>query len=96
MDGIPALVLWKLVIEVLHSSSKQPKARGNLLLRNKRCEKHSNERTKKLSNTVEDFGWTNVDYVTPNAKLSRFDALLYIFEDNEAAIKMIMMAEVRR
>ena len=26
--------------------------------------KHSNERTKKQSNTSEDFGWTNVDYVT--------------------------------
>ena len=36
MDGIPALDLWDLVIEVLHSSSNQPKkskenVQGNLL-----------------------------------------------------------------
>ena len=37
----------------------------------------------------EIFGWTHVDYVTSNAKKSRFDAFR-IFEDNEAAIKMII------
>ena len=38
-------------------------------------QKHgATERTKKQSNTSEDFGWTHVDYVTSNATLSRFDA----------------------
>ena len=38
----------------------------------------------------EDVGWTSVDYVTSNAKPSRFDALLYLFDDKEAVIKMII------
>ena len=63
MDGLPALDLCDLVIEASHSFSIQPKARGNRL-RDKHCEKHSNERTKKQSNTSEDFGWKNIDYVT--------------------------------
>ena len=89
MDGIPALDLWDLVVEVLHSSVHQPRTRCNLL-RDKHCEKHSNARTKKQSNTSVDLGWTHVDYVTSNAKLSRFGALLYFFEDNEAVIKMMI------
>ena len=46
MDGLPALNLWDLVVEVLHSSLHQPRTRGNLLL-DKHCEKHSNVRTKR-------------------------------------------------
>ena len=38
----------------------------------------------------EDCGLTEVDYATPNAKLSRHHALLYIFQDNEAVMKMII------
>ena len=45
---------------------------------------------RKVEDTSEDYGWTNVDCVTPNANLSRFNALPYIFEDNEAVIKMII------
>ena len=89
MDGIPALDLWDLVIEVLHSSSIQPRERGNLL-RDEHSEKRSYARTKKHSNPLEDLGWTHVDYVTSNAKLSRFDAFLYLSEDNAAVIQMII------
>ena len=32
----------------------------------------------------------NVDHVSSNAKSSKFGAMLYIFEDNEAVIKMII------
>ena len=42
MDGIPALDLWDVVIEVLDASSNQPRARVNLL----RCEHHENIPTK--------------------------------------------------
>ena len=77
-DGFPALGHWDLVVEVLHSSLRQPRTRSNLL-RDKHCEKHSNARRKKQSNRSVDLGWTHVDDVTSNAKLSRFGALLYIF-----------------
>ena len=33
---------------------------------------------------------SNVDYASSNAKSSLFGAMLYIFEDNEAVIKMII------
>ena len=42
------------------------------------CETHPKGRRKTL------------DYVTPNAKLTRQSALMYIFEDNEVVIKMII------
>ena len=52
--------------------------------------KSSNAKTKKHSNPLEDPGLTNLDSFTSNAKLSRFDALLYIFGDHGAVIKMIV------
>ena len=46
------------------------------------------KRTRKQSNKSADVGLIAVDYVTPNAKLSRHNALLQIFED--AVINMII------
>ena len=54
------------------------------------CAIRADGRTKKQCNKSEDFGMTEVDYVTPNAKLFLHSALLYIFEDNEAVIDMII------
>ena len=45
--------------------------------------------TKKHSNW-DGIELINVDHVTSNAKLSDIGALLYIFEDNEAVIKMVI------
>ena len=67
LDGLRALDLWDLGIEAPRSCSIQLRARRNQL-RDKHCEKHSNERTKKQSNTTEYLRWTNVQYVTSNAK----------------------------
>ena len=39
---------------------------------------------------LEDFGSTEVGYATANAKLSRHHAFLYICQDNEAVMKMII------
>ena len=77
MDGIPALDLWDLGIEALHYSSNQPRARVNLL-RDEHYEEHSNKKTKKQSDMSEEFGWTNVDYVTPSAKLFRLNASFFV------------------
>ena len=87
MDGIPALDLWDLVIEVLHSSKNQP-VQGELL-RDEAQKKHTNTKTKKKKHiSRDDIELFNVDHVTTNAKPSHFGALLYNFEDNEAVIKM--------
>ena len=52
--------------------------------------KRSNAKTEKHSNPLEDPGLANLDSFTSNAKLSCFDALLYIFEDHGAVIQMII------
>ena len=97
MDGIPALDLWNLVIEVLHSSSNQPeksKGEGNLL--------HDKPSRKQAKNQVKtqiqynDLESCNVDYVFSNVKSFQSGAMLHIFEDSEAVIKMIIKAEVQQ
>ena len=72
MNGIPALDLWDLVIEVLHSSSNQHKKSK------RQCAGHN------------DLELCNVDYVSSNVKSSQSGAMLHIFEDDEAVIKMII------
>ena len=84
----PALDFWDLVIEVLHSSLNQPRARRKLCC-NEQSGKRSNARTKEHPNR-DDLRLTNVDHVTSDAKLSHFGALLHVFEENEAVITMII------
>ena len=86
MDGIPALDLWDLVTEVLHSSSYQ--VQGNLKL-DKQSSKHTSNQTK-IQTKRDDLDLFNVDCVCSNAKSSRSGAMLYIFEDDEAVINMIV------
>ena len=97
MDGIPALDLWDVVIEVFHSSSNQftkpeERVQGDLL-RDTSSSKHTNVQTK---NPIQhdDLELCDVDYVSSNVKSSQFGAMLYIFEDHEAAIKMIINGEI--
>ena len=93
MDGIPALDLWDLVVEVFHSSPNQlnktkDQVRGNSS-RNTTSNKHTQSQTK-APTQHDNFDLSNVDCVPSNAKFSRFGAMPYIFEDNEAVIKMII------
>ena len=46
---------------------------------------------KKVPGKIDDLN--NVDFVSSNANSSRKEAMLYIFEDNEAVIKMIIKGE---
>ena len=80
MDGIPALDLWDLIVTVLHGHTNQSKqVQGNL---------STSPTRKKIHGKIDDR--KNVDFVSSNANSSRQEALLYIFENNEAVIKMIM------
>ena len=92
MDGIPALDLWDLVIEVVHSSNQAKKSKENVqgkLL-------HDTSSRKQTKNQVKtpvqqnDLELCNVDYVSSNVNSSQSGAMPYIFEDNEAVIKMII------
>ena len=67
MDGIPALDVWDLVIEVLHSSLNHPSIQGNLC-DNEQTRKRTNTRTKKHPNQDD----LNVDHDTTNANISHF------------------------
>ena len=73
MDGIPAVDLWDMVVEVLQHSSSQPRARSNLL-RDKDQKKHAKIKTKEHPNR-DDIELFNVDQVTTNAELFHFGAL---------------------
>ena len=93
MDGIPALDLWDLVIDVFHSSPNQlnntkDQVQGNLS-RGTTSNKHAHNKTK-VPTQHDNYDLYNVDCVPSNAKFYRFGAMLYIFEDNEALIKMFI------
>ena len=75
MDGIPALDLWDVVVELLHVPSNQPRARSNLL-RDKHCEKHSNARTKN-SSTSQKIVAGQMLYVTSRKMFSLRCLALY-------------------
>ena len=72
MDGLPALDLWDVVIEVLDSL------------------KSTDSPTHQAAGTHDVDQWSLVDYVTTNANSSQGESQLYMFEDNEAVIKMII------
>ena len=82
MDGIPALDLWGLVIEVFHSfsnqinKSKDQELQGNLS-RNTTLHMKNQNRIKHVNLDLN-----NVDHVFSYVRSSRFGAMLYVFEDN--------------
>ena len=89
MDGILALDLWDLVIEMLHPS-KNVSARKNLSrdeIQSKHT--HTNTKTKRHGNRDND-ELSNVDTFSKAQKPFHFEAMLYTFEDIEAVTKMII------
>ena len=88
MDGLPAVDLGDLVKEVFRSSpnqiykSKDQESQGNLSRNDTLHMKNPN------STKHADLDLSNVDHVSSNVRPSRFGATLYVFEDNEAVIKM--------
>ena len=83
MDGVPARDLWDLIVNVLHRNTNQNKqVQGNL---------STSPTRKKIPGKIGDLN--NVDFVSSKANSSRQEAMLCIFEDNEAVIKMIINRE---
>ena len=79
LDGIPALDLWDLIVAVLGNTIQTPERPGRPVVNDK--DQRSQETTNVLS---------NIDGVPSNVQFSHQEALLYVFEDNEAVIKMII------
>ena len=87
MDGLLALGLWDLVIEVLWTTHGRPKP-TQASTRETGAEI---QRTPKFQQVLDHNVYlSNVDQVPSNEHLSERESQLYIFEDKEAVIKMII------
>ena len=87
LDGIPALDLWHLIVAVLHGNTYQSnQERGDPCTNLVRARPHKLSMRNKSHGMIHDLN--NVDFISSNVHSSRQEALLYIFEDNEAVIKM--------
>ena len=91
MDGIPALDLWDFVIEVFYSSPNQiNKARYLAQLQGNLLQSTTLNMRSQIPTKHINLDLTNVDHVSSNVKPSGSSALFYVFEDNEAVVKMII------
>ena len=89
LDGKPALDLWDLIVAVLHGNTYQSnQERRDSYTNLVRVNPHKLPTRKKFHGKFDDLN--NVDFVSSNANSSRQEAMLYIFEVNEAVIKMII------
>ena len=83
LDGSPALDLWDLIVLVLgNTTQNHDKTVKPAVCRDKN---HVRHQSRGVINVLD-----NVDLVPSNVRFSHQEALLYVFEDNEAVIKMII------
>ena len=87
MDGLLALDLWDLVIEVLRTTHGIPKP-TQASIRETGAALQSTPKIKQVLDQNVDR--SNVDQVPSNAHLSEKESQLCTFEDNEVVIKMII------
>ena len=81
LDGLPALELWDLIVSVFGSVSQISDRTGRPV----NVDVKRNPKSQGKINVME-----NIDSVPSNVQSSRQEALLYVFEDNEAVIKVII------
>ena len=80
LDGLPALEVWDLIVSVL----------GNVSRVSDRSGQPDNDVPKRHQPHKKIDVMKDIDAVPSNVQSARQEALLYVFEDNEAVIKMIM------
>ena len=80
LDGLLALELWDLIVSVLGNVSRV--SDGSEQPDN---DVHKHHKSHKKTDVMED-----IDSVSSNVQPSRQEALLFVFEDNEAVSKMII------
>ena len=80
MDAKPAFDFWDLIVTVPYGNTNHSnQVQGDL---------SASPTRKKVHGKIDDLN--NVDFISSNVNSSRMKALLYIFEDNKAVIKMII------
>ena len=87
LDGVPALDFWDLTVAVLHGNTNQNNQERSDLRTNIRAALHKLQKRNKSHGMIDDLD--NVDLISSNVNSFRQEALLYVFEDNEAVINMI-------
>ena len=80
LDGLLAMELWDLIVSVLGSVSQISDRTRRLV----NVDVKRNQKSHGKINAME-----NIDSFPSNVQSSRQEALLYVFEDSEAVIKMI-------
>ena len=80
LDGLPALELWDLIVSVLGNVSRVSDRSGK-----PESDDHKHHKSHNKIDVTRD-----IDVVPSNVQSARQEALLYVFEDNEAVIKMMM------
>ena len=79
LDGLPALELWDLIVSVLGNTIQNPERPGRPVVNDKE------QRSQGMTNVLN-----HIDCVPLNVQFSHQEALLHVFEDKEAVIKMII------
>ena len=80
LDRLPALELWDLIVSVFGSVSQVSDRSGQPV-----NDVNKHHKSQRRVNVME-----NIDFVPSNVQSSCQEALFYVFEDNEAVIKMII------
>ena len=80
LDGLPALELWDLIVSVLGNVSRVSDRSGQ-----PESDDHKHHKSQNKIDVMQD-----IDSVPSSVQSARQEALLYVFEDNEAVIKMII------
>ena len=80
LDGLLALELWDLIVSVLGNVSRVSDNPGR-----PEIDTHKRQKSQSRIDVTKD-----IDAVPSNVQSARQEALLYVFEDNEAVIKMII------
>ena len=78
LDRIPAVDSWDLIVSVLGNTVQTPERPGRPVVNGKK------QRSQGMTNVLN-----SIDCVPSNVQFSHQEALLCVFEDNEAVIKMI-------
>ena len=80
LDGLPALELWDLIVSVLGNISGVSDRSGK-----PESDDHKHHKSHNKIDVMKD-----IDAVPSNVQSARQEALLYVFEDNETVITMII------
>ena len=78
LDGLPALELWDLTVSVFGNMTQTSERPGRPVIIDR------SQRSQGKTNALN-----NIDCVPSNVQFSHHEALLYVFEDNEAVIKIV-------